>query len=282
MKNPLISVLVTTRNNYETLDACLKSIAKQTYNPIELIVVDNNSSDDTKNIARKYTTLVFNKGPERSAQRNFAVHKATGKYITIIDSDMELSPGVISDCVQTVKNHSGIQALIIPEESFGKGFWAQCKQLERTFYVGVDWMEAARFYNKQLYIRLGGYNEHLISGEDWDLSQRAAEKTKLGRIEAYIYHNEGKLKLSHTLKKKYYYAQNFAKYIHSNQHAAAVKSQTGPLARYKLFFNHPIRLLRNPFVGIGMLYMKTCEFSFGALGYFTAKGTQRNVEEVTQ
>lgn len=282
MKNPLVTVVVTTRNNHRTLEACLQSIATQTYSPIELIVVDNNSSDDTKEIAKKYTNLVFNKGPERCAQRNYAAHKASGEYLLIIDSDMELDPNVLAECVQSVRDTKDIQAVVIPEESFGQGFWAKCKRLERSFYVGVNWMEAARFYNKQLYDRLEGYNEQLVSGEDWDLSQRAEEITKLARTDAYIYHNEGKLKLAGTLKKKYYYAQNFAKYLQSNQHANAVKSQTGPLARYKLFLTHPIRLFRNPFYGIGMLYMKTCEFSFGALGYLSAKGNHRKVEEVTQ
>ena len=155
MNTPLISVIVTTRNNHQTLDACLRSIAAQSYGNIELIVVDNNSSDDTKDIAKRYTKLVFDKGPERSAQRNFAVAKASGDYVCIIDSDMELSEDVIASCVETVTEHK-YGAVIIPEESFGEGFWAQCKKLERSFYVGVDWIEAARFFDKKIYHQAGG------------------------------------------------------------------------------------------------------------------------------
>src|SRR6266567_9364650 len=221
---PLVSVIVTTHNNTATLDACLHSITQQSFQPIELIVVDNNSIDDTKDIARRYTSRVFNKGPERSAQRNFGVRKAAGKYVAIVDSDMELSKNVIRDCIHETESDPNTKSVIIPEESFGEGFWAQCKRLERSFYVGVDWMEAARFFDRSLYLQLGGYNENLVSGEDWDLSQRVNAQAELGRIGSFIFHNEGKLKLSKTLKKKYYYAQKFTNYMRANQNSDAAKS----------------------------------------------------------
>src|SRR5687767_12224398 len=148
MKNPLVSIIVTTYNNHATLDACLASILAQDYPRKELIVVDNYSTDDTKEIAQKYTGMVFDKGPERSAQRNYAVEQARGTYVVIVDSDMELSPHVVSACVEAAKEQPALGGIIIPEESFGQGFWAQCKRLERSFYVGVDWIEAARFFDK--------------------------------------------------------------------------------------------------------------------------------------
>ena len=156
MERPLVSVIVTTRNNQATLDACLGSVTAQTYTPLELIVVDNNSTDGTADIARRYTKQVLNKPPERSVQRNFGVARARGQYVAIIDSDMELEPEVIAACVAGVQNNSKAVAAIIPEESFGQGFWAQCKRLERSFYVGVDWIEAARFFDRQTYMAAGG------------------------------------------------------------------------------------------------------------------------------
>jgi glycosyltransferase involved in cell wall biosynthesis len=217
MKQPLISVIVTTYNNTATLEACLVSIANQSYARVELLVVDNNSTDNTKQIARAYTKHVYNKGPERSAQRNYGVSKAHGSYVMIIDSDMELTRDVVRACAEQITTHPEIKGLVIPEESFGRGFWAQCKRLERSFYVGVPWMEAMRFFDKQEYMSVGGYNENLISGEDWDLSQRIAGRTAIGRVHEYIHHNEGHLRLMRTLSKKYYYAQQFARYLAANK-----------------------------------------------------------------
>src|SRR5258708_40211689 len=94
-KKPLVTVVVPTKNSAVTLDACLESIVKQTYRHIELIVVDNKSSDTTKDIAKVYTTSVFDKGPERSAQRNFGAVKGKGEVLVFIDSDMILSPHIV-------------------------------------------------------------------------------------------------------------------------------------------------------------------------------------------
>ncbi len=267
MPKPLISVIVPTYNSTQFLEACLKSITDQTYKNIELIVVDNNSKDDTKEIAKRYTDKVYNRGPERSAQRNYGVSQSAGDYVLIIDSDMELGAKVVEQCVEQFTQHAELLGLVIPEESFGEGFWAQCKRLERSFYIGVPWMEAARAFRRKAYLDVGGYNEDMVSGEDWDLSQRVEAIGKLGRVAEFIRHNEGRLKLGTTLRKKYYYAQKFAAYSASSANKRNIGSQTGLFTRYKLYFSKPAKLISHPLIGVGMLFMKTIELAFGGTGY---------------
>ena len=271
MSNPTVSVIVPTKNSSATLESCLRSIQKQTYNDIEVIVVDNFSTDDTQKIAKKYTKKVYSKGPERSAQRNYAVDQASGYYVCIIDSDMELDPKVIEECVDTMKSNDNFAGAIIPEESFGIGFWAQCKKLERSFYIGIPYMEAARFFRKEDFLNAGGYDKNMVSGEDWDLSQRIGKNGKLKSIKSFIYHNEGKISLFNTIKKKMYYSKEFAKYTNKTSSTENVKSQTNLIGRYALFFSKPKKLFRNPILGIGMLFMKTCEFGFGGIGFIIAR-----------
>lgn len=271
MSQPFVSVIVPTYNSSKFLGECLSSIKNQTYRNIEIIVVDNNSTDDTKEIARKYTDKVFNRGPERSAQRNYGVAQSIGEFVAIIDSDMKLSPKVIEACVQNIESDTEIVGIVIPEESFGEGFWAQCKKLERSFYVGVPWMEAARFFQKNIYVQVGGYDENMISGEDWDLSQKIEKQGVFGRIDEFIFHNEGKISLYKTIKKKFYYAQKFSKYVEKSRGEEIAKNQTSILKRYRIFFSYPSKLFRNPILGIGMLFMKTCEFGFGGVGYLICK-----------
>ncbi len=271
MKKPLVSIIVTTKDNTDTLRACLRSVAKQTYRPIQLIVVDNYSSDDTRTIAREFTDFVYIQGPERSAQRNFGVEKAEGTYVMIIDSDMELSKDVVSACAKAMEDDPALTGMIIPEESFGTGFWARCKQLERSFYLGIDWIEAARFFERKTYQQVSGYDESMVSGEDWDLSQRIADMGSLGRITPVIRHNEGHLQLFRTLRKKAYYAKQFSTYTA----AAPAQPTHNPykivLKRYGLFLSKPHKLFRNPLLGLGVLFMKTCEFGFGAMGFWGSK-----------
>lgn len=271
MSAVIVSVIVPTKNSAATLPDCLQSIQNQTYEHLELIVVDNFSTDTTPQIAKQYTSKVYSEGPERSTQRNYGVKKAVGDYVIIIDSDMNLSPDVIQECVDCMKAQPQLAGIVIPEESFGVGYWARCKKLERSFYLGVPYMEAARFFKRDDYLRTGGYDEAMISGEDWDLSQRIEELGKLGRISAFIYHNEGRISLWRTVRKKYYYAQKFAGYMQKNENHEKAGRQTGLLRRYALFFSHPGKLLKNPALGFGMLFMKTCEFGFGGIGYLKAK-----------
>lgn len=271
MLKPIVSVIVPTKNSSATLDKCLDSIKNQTYPNIEIVVVDNFSTDDTPKIAKKYTKKFYSKGPERSPQRNYAASKAEGKYVAIIDSDMILSPAVIAECVETIEASTKVAGVIIPEESFGEGFWAQCKKLERSFYVGVSYMEAARFFRKSDYLAAGGYDETMVSGEDWDLSQRIETRGTHGRIPSFIYHNEGHISLWKSIKKKFYYAEKFAKYKNSDAASSKVSQQTSVVGRYKLFFSNPKKLFKKPLLGVGMLFMKTCEFGFGAAGYLKSK-----------
>lgn len=268
MSKPLVSVIVPTYNSAVFLDACLASVKAQTYPNIELIVVDNNSTDGTKDIAKKYTEHVFNKGPERSAQRNFGVKQSSGQYVLIIDSDMELTSNIVSSCVEKIGEEA--KAVIIPEESFGIGFWAKCKALERSFYVGIDWMEAARFFTREVFNQMNGYDEENTGTEDYDLPQRIEAKygrRSITRTDQFIRHDEQKLSLIKTCRKKFYYAQKLDKYRDTPSNQINFKKQSNPLERYRLFFSQPKKLFAQPILGTGMLIMKTSEFSCGAIGY---------------
>ena len=283
---PLVSVIITTRNEEKNIKNILDSILFQTYKNIEIIVVDNNSIDKTKKVvssiiaknsspviaskAKQSQIYFYNKGPERSAQRNFGAKKAHGEYVLFLDADMLLTQKVISSCVNLAESYQVLDAVIIPEKSFGEGFWAQCKALERSFYVGVDWMEAARFYRKEVFEKLGGYDVDQTGTEDFDLPQRLKAKyggKSIGRVKEYILHNEGRLSLLGTMKKKYYYAKTLDKYNKIDSNKKLFTKQSGLLDRYILYFSKPQELISHPIVGIGMLVMKTMEFMSGGLGY---------------
>jgi FkbM family methyltransferase len=256
---PRVSIVVPTRNSARTLDACLASILQQSYRNLETIVVDNSSSDATRQIASEHGSLLLTAGPERSTQRNHGARAATGSFLLFVDSDMALQPTVVEDCVAAAR--SGAEAVIVPEASFGEGFWARCKRLERSCYVGDDEIEAARFFTRDLFFRLGEFDEELRGPEDWDLSRRAASSgASIARVSSMIRHDEGRLQLRPLLSKKFGYGKSVPSY--RRKHAATRQFR---LVR-PAFVRHRRSLAAEPVTAAGMLLMKTLEFSAGALG----------------
>ncbi len=148
--------------------------------------------------------------------------------------------------------------------------------MERSYYVGNEFIEAARFFSKQKFEILGGFDEHLTGPEDWDLSQRVKDRFGVGRIHEYILHNEGKLSLITSLKKKYYYSKKFNNYIKKTKNKNYLYKQFNLIERYKIFISQPKIIIQNPILWVGMIFMKTCEFSVGAIGYLFSRITFSN------
>lgn len=264
----MVSVIITTKNEADHLATCLESIVSQSYADIEIIVVDNHSSDKTVEIAKRYTKHVYLRGPERSAQRNYGTKKANGSYVLFLDADMILTTDIIRECTLSIARGKFL-GVVIPERSFGVGFWAACKALERRCYEGVEWIEAARFFNKRAIESLGGYDESLTGPEDFELPQRLKARYGrecIGRINAYILHDEGKLSLAKLLAKKYYYGRKMRVYKQVPESKAYFLMQANPIARYALFFKRPKILLGDPIHSTGMLVMKALEMGALALG----------------
>lgn len=266
-KNPLVSVIVTTKNSAQTLPRLLASIKRQTYKDIEIIVVDNNSIDETKEIARKFTKNVFNKGPERSAQRNFGVSKSKGIYVLILDSDMVLTRNVVNECVRRCEVGSEkweVGGVVIPEKSFGRGFWAKVKAFEREFYVGEEDIEAARFFRKTLFEKFAGYDTAITGPEDWDLPLRMRKKgIKIGRIKSFVLHNEGKFSPLRSAQKKFYYASGSLAYLQRHKEMVTIQ---GNLLLRTVFFRKWRKLLSRPGLALGMFFMRALEMAAALAG----------------
>ncbi|MEI6621041.1 MAG: glycosyltransferase [Actinomycetes bacterium] len=249
-----ISFIVPTKNSARTMESCLSSLRNQAYPDVEVIVVDNKSTDETLEISHKYADKVETKGPERSAQRNHGADVATGGIVVFIDSDMTLEPTIASDIAAAFAKDPSLGALIIPERSFGEGYFAQCRVLEKSLYVGNDDVEAARVFTRDAWDRIGGWNEELTAAEDWDLADRThAAGVKVSRVPSYIWHDEGHIELRNTFNKKRYYGQWISAYLKSHGEVGTSK------LRRTALFDQPGRLVRDPVHTAGMFVMKATE-----------------------
>lgn len=309
---PLVSVVITTKNEERNIQNCLESIRLQTWPCIEIIVVDNHSTDQTMKIALEYTPHVFTKGPERSAQRNYGmIDKSHGEYVIYIDADMILSPILIEGCVKCVQKTAFV-ALHISETVLGKNYFSQVRRFERGFYDGTS-IDGARFFDRSIFVQAGGFDEALFakgSGEDWDIdklvrqygpigllprlaSERLSEDWPLARfveergvvhmpVYQGIYHNESEFDLFVYLKKKSYYSLGFDGYIQKwGRDDPDIRRQFGLKYRFWTVFIENgkwRRLLSRLDLAAGMYFLRLCVgfmFLGRKLGFVAAMHSRR-------
>lgn len=258
---PFVSVIVTTKNSEKTLFDCLLSIVNQDYpfSRIELIVVDNNSTDATRKIARRFTNKVFIHGPERSAQRNFGAQKCKGDYYLYIDSDMTLDSKVIRESVEKFKNDPSLVALYIPEVIIGDGFWSQVRKLERSFYSATV-IDCVRLIKTDVFNNVGRFDEMMSGPEDWDLDKKIRNIGNVDIINSPIFHNESEFSVGNYLKKKGYYAKSFSTYIQKwGKSDPDIQQQFGILYRLFLVFIEKGKwkqTIRFPHLMIGIIFLR--------------------------
>jgi len=141
----LISAVINVRNEAENLSKCLRSIKDFAD---EIIVVDMKSVDDSVKIAKEAGAKVFNYRPMKYVEpaRNFALSKATGKWVLLLDPDEYLTKTLKKE-LKTITNRSDIDYVKIPRQNMIFGKWikhANCwpDYLIRFFKNGsVTWQK---------------------------------------------------------------------------------------------------------------------------------------------
>lgn len=108
MQHPKVSVIIPMYNASKFLNETLESILNQSYNNIEIIIIDDNSTDGSFNQALKFQSnsiwVKKNKKKGACAARNYGFDLSTGDYIQYLDADDILSPSKIEDQVNALQN----------------------------------------------------------------------------------------------------------------------------------------------------------------------------------
>ena len=170
---PLVSVIIPTYNSSGTIEACIKSVKAQTYQNVEIIVVDNYSSDKTGKIAGSLGAKTLVRGPERSGQMNYGVSQSKGEFFLRVDSDMVLDTDIIEKCVKLCR--AGADAIVLPvlpHPSTIDSFWINCRMLEQKMLLDDMVNVAPRFIKRNVFLSVGGYDETIVAWEDYDLHNR--------------------------------------------------------------------------------------------------------------
>lgn len=268
---PLVSVIVPTYNSARLLRQCLASIKAQTYPSIELIVVDNHSTDGTVAIARQFTDKVFSQGPERSAQVNYGVTQATGEYVYKVDSDFVLDECVVRQCVDTIQQ--GYDAIVVHNSPDTRVSWiAKIRRFEVDMYKYDITHSSARFVKKSVYEAIGGFDEQITAGEDYDFQNKLNRHNyRTGFIEAEALHLGEPTRFWPHMKKYYAYGRDFTNYKRSNQEES--KEQLGFVR--SVYIKHWRKFLRHPLLALGFVVYNVFKYGFGGFGYVIARKEMR-------
>lgn len=266
-KNPKVSIIIPTFNSGKFLDKCLYSIKTQKYDgEIEIIVVDDGSTDNTIQIAKKYGCKII-KNPKRgrAEAKNEGIRHSSGDYLFFVDSDMELTPYVVSECVELLEHNRNIGGIVIYEYSIGNSFWVKVRNFEKSFYGGTL-VESARFFPAKLVMEVGGFEEGLVFFEESTLQYKIQRKgyNRFLRANSVILHHEENFSLMAWLKKKFNYGKTLRLYSYKYGDYSRIQTRVG--ARLEIFFKNWRKFLRRPFLGLGVILLKSLEYLAVILG----------------
>lgn len=119
--NPLISVIISVYNGEEFLNESIDSVWQQTYSPLELIVIDDGSTDGTAEIAQQYGSRVryhFQENQGIGPARNAGIALARGSYLAFLDADDLFTPERLALQMAAFAADPGLEAVFGHAEQF--------------------------------------------------------------------------------------------------------------------------------------------------------------------
>ncbi len=199
----MISIIVPAFNASKTIRQCIESILSQEFEEeFELIIVDDESNDNTREIARQYKNVALaeqkHSGP--AVARNIGAKKARGEIIIFTDSDCIATENWLREMVAPFgdSNVAGVQGAYKTMQKELAARFGQIEIEERYEKLKsakrLDWIGSySAAYKKNVFLDFGGFDENfpMASGEDPDLSYRMSKKglKLVFNPKAIVYHS---------------------------------------------------------------------------------------------
>ena len=188
-----ISVVIPTYNRFEVLQRALKSVYSQTFQPKEVIVVDDGSTDDTSKIQNFFPKIkyFYQKNAGVSSARNLGIKQSKCEWIAFLDSDDEWHKDKLALHVEFHKNNQDILMSYTDERWMRNGNEIKipkkfCKFGGDIFYKCLSHCiiaPSATIINKDLLSKIGLFDENLEVCEDYDMWLRVALQNRIGLID---------------------------------------------------------------------------------------------------
>ncbi|MCK4952400.1 glycosyltransferase [Candidatus Bathyarchaeota archaeon] len=176
----LISIIIPTYCEEKNIEWCLKSIKKQKFEKgkIEIVVVDSNSPDNTRKIAKKFADKIINiKSRGVSKARNFGAHIARSEILLFLDADTILAPGFITEIYERFSESNivcvsgtvaGLEKQGIVDDLFKFFHYNLMNKIAAlSAYLGFPFFPTVCCAcRKTIFHKVGGFDEGLAIAED--------------------------------------------------------------------------------------------------------------------
>jgi glycosyltransferase involved in cell wall biosynthesis len=125
MENPFFSIIIPTFNRNKSIFECINSVIVQSFTDFEIIIVDNQSTDNTIDIVKLFTDtrikfFVNDKNYERCYSRNKGIEKSSGKYITFLDSDDFIEQTHLQNWFEFISKNQDLNTFFISQKKINK------------------------------------------------------------------------------------------------------------------------------------------------------------------
>ncbi len=175
-----ISVVIPAYNAAKTLGSCLKSLFNQTFKDIEVIIVNDGSTDDTTKILEKFKDkikIINQKNQGAATARNRGAKEAYAPFIIFCDADVVMKPKMLEIMYQTLKNHRGV-SYVYSSFKFG---WKTFKLLPFSA-PKLQQMPYVHTTSLIRYEHFPSFDPSLKKFQDWDLWLTMLEQDHIGHF----------------------------------------------------------------------------------------------------
>lgn len=181
--NTKVSVIIPCFNNESTILETLESVYGQSYSDIEVIVINDGSTDDSEKVIATFleekTDLVYlkqsNKGP--SAARNFGSRIANGQYLIFLDGDDLLHKDYISICVNAFEKNDQLDLVYSDSELFeNESGNYNLARFDEITILTQNCFPIVAMIRSESFRDIGQFDENLRIAEDWEMWIRYTHK----------------------------------------------------------------------------------------------------------
>lgn len=180
MNTIIISIIIPAYNAAKTIEKCLSSIFSQTFQNLEIIVVNDGSTDNTLEILQAYEgkiKIIDQPNGGACAARNRGANHSNGVFIIFCDADITMQPQMIEKMYSTLKNN--------PQSSYAYSSFKFGFKTFKLFDFDTEKLKAIPYIHTTSLIRkehFPGFDENLKRFQDWDLWLTMLKKGYVGKF----------------------------------------------------------------------------------------------------